>query len=604
MTAYEASQGSYSNRGGIITPEDLLSTEWLKEAESAQAHRSYFAFEAEKLNSYLSEHGAMKKNYGGSAYLHELVFDFDGAVVDLSHTLVEVRNFVRHLIKGMDVPEEYIQVWFSGYKGFHVHLDGRLFNAPPSPDLPYVIKKTVQDHFAHPLIDTAPINTAGLIRAPWTKHHRGTYKTLIPLRDLFSKQTPEMGVLPSMQERQKLPLWPKEAPDAVLQRYLSFAKRHSTFASDAKSIAKHDPTAMVTCMQKVFLRGPVKGRRHKDMLRVASWLWRSGIPKEGAIAAMAGWQDTDEEVARVIHQVYDRGYAYGCHDEVMSEYCDERCVFNRKKNFAMDVQGHEELAANLEQYTELLDSGKGFNLFHLYDKSDLREYRVLPYHLVLLLADTGIGKTLFMQDLLVKLRKRTLYLNLEMPEALMTRRFLQSEFGLTEKEVLQQIRTGRAQEMIERIDWLKMISEAPTLDVVERAVQQYKPEILVVDTTDGISVPEAGNSEMWHLRVIIEGLRKIARRYHTIVFAVHHINKSGARAISGEEDKPRRLSLNDATGNRSNVTKMDHVIGIEGKRDDTRRKLTSLKVRDGKPLNLPVEFDYERMAVTIEEKPF
>ena len=597
MLGFEGSHSSYSNRGLLLSELDLSSEAWLAQCEKDQAHNSMFAFDYEELKHFLSENSYMSKRFSGNVSMKTIVLDFDGAAVDISQTLVEVRNYVRYIMSYLDVPEEYIKVWFSGYKGFHVELDGRLFGMTASTTLPQIIKNTIYENMNHPLIDLSPVNTAGLIRSPFSKHKNGTYKTLIELRELFSNKTPSIGILPDMNERIAAIAWPEEDPEPVLRRIVSMPRLSRT-SSENTTVSAHDPTRLVTCMQMLISQGPKHGRRHQDILRLSSWLWRSGLPYEYAVKALEGWLP-EEELDRIVKNTYEKGYTYGCRDTVMQEYCSATCIFNKKKDYSMYVQSHDELAKNLANYISLIDQGKGFNLYSLYEQNSTKEYRILPSSLTLVMADTGIGKSLFVQDILVKMRKRTLYLNLEMPEALVTRRFIQSANNMTKNEVEDAIRDGRVSELVSKLEWLKMVSDAPTLEAIERACMQYKPEFVVVDTTDGISVPEAGNNEMWHLRVIIEGLRKIAQSTNTTIFAIHHINKSGSRAINGEDfaETARSISLNDATGNRSNVTKMDHVIAIEGERTSYMRRIKTIKNRDGEPLEINVKFDFPKMQV-------
>jgi hypothetical protein len=313
---------------------------------------------------------------------------------------------------------------------------------------------------------------------------------------------------------------------------------------------------------------------------------------------MSQWLEPAEGV-RLVAQVYAKGYTYGCSDPVMASFCDDKCMFNTRKDFAMDVPGYRQLSERLENYVKLLDEGRGFDLYDLYRVEGKKGYRILPGQVCVVIADTGIGKTLFVQDILRRLEKRTLYLNLEMQEDLVTRRFLQSFYNMTNEEVMTAVRRGEALRMIEGgLPWLRMISDAPTPELVERAVEQLRPEILVVDTTDGLMVPGQAAGSNTHLRAIVEAMRHIAHGHDPIVFLIHHINKSGARALSGEGmEKKRSLSINDGTGDRSYAQKSDHVIGIEGHPSEGFRRLRSLKVRDGSPLDLDMEFDFLRMRV-------
>lgn len=614
MLAVEISTESYSNRGGVAGL-DRWDTVVLTSVDK-QAHHSYFCYPKDALETFLEERSALSTKFDAPATLRELVLDFDGGEGMLDEVLLEVRLFVRHIMQQFDIPASCIRVWYSGKKGFHVCIDGRIFGIPPSRDLPYQVKDMIKRHFNHPMIDLAPVNPAGLIRTPWSLHTgTGMNKTIIPLSELFTKKDLELGSSDRFSDEEKLAFanwpsdeeWEEEGVGPLLNPLVNTTIRDSRrrFSEQNRNLARHDPTAMVTCMQKLLTRGPVSGRRHQDVLRLASWLWRSGIPAAHAVDVLHAWLP-QSELKHVVEYVYDKGYAYGCQDEVLVEFCDTRCVFHPKKNFAMDIHGSEEIDQALAEYIKMLDSGRGFDLVDLYTNGD-GTYRVVPGEMILLVADTGMGKTLWAQDLIFKVGKRTLWCENEMPQELMGRRFYQSALGVSKQEVISDIRRGNTHKYKVKMDHVRSIFEVVTMEQIERAVQQFRPEILVIDTTDGINVPEAGNNELWQMKAIIQGLRQIADRYKVIVLAIHHINKTGARALTGESDmkgRKRGLTLSDPGGKRDAVTKVDHVLGLEGDRNEPTRFLTSLKARDEKPLSIPLAFDFEHQQVNpIQQHP-
>lgn len=593
---YEYSEGTYANRGLVLKAEEAWSERAVAHAYHQTASMSYFAMDATAAD-HMARHGAMNSRFQGLYYLPWLILDIDGKGA-IDTVLHEAKGIVRYLLDTHNVPENAIQIWHSGKKGFHIYIAGSLFGMEPSNNLPADVKATVEKHFAHPLVDLVPINRAGLIRYPYSIHpDTGRRKAPISLTRLFSLNEEDViDLLFYEPVRPNAALLRPVKTDPILAHLVERGWHHrGDGASTEVSFAKHDPTRMVTCMQRLLARGPLSGRRHQDILRLASWLWRSGIPEEAARRVLEPWLE-DRELQRMIESSYVKGYSYSCSDKVMSEFCDPTCVFHKQKDYSMNIKSGDSLLGSVRQHIELVRQGQGIPVAQLYGGSE--EYMVYPTELVIVAADTGIGKSLFVQDLVSKVGRKTLYLNLEMPEYLVVRRFLQNRFGITKTEISRRFVEEETEGFAEVLEPIMMVSAAPTVDAIEQSVVRFKPEIVVVDTTDGISVPEAGNSDMWHMKVVVDGLRQIAQKYHVTVIAIHHLSKSGSRAINGTGmEKKRSMSLDDLTGRRDNVTKMDHVWGIEGDRRSSERILRSMKERDNGGFELRLVFDFERMSV-------
>lgn len=104
-----------------------------------------------------------------------------------------------------------------------------------------------------------------------------------------------------------------------------------------------NPSSVVTCMQKLVLRGPVSGRRHKDILRLVSAWRRHGIVASMARVMILTWLDMPDNspeaknFTKIVESVYKGEYSYGCKDEVMTEFCDSNCIFYKNKDFVLEV---------------------------------------------------------------------------------------------------------------------------------------------------------------------------------------------------------------------------------------------------------------------------
>ena len=194
--------------------------------------------------------------------------------------------------------------------------------------------------------------------------------------------------------------------------------------------------------------------------------------------------------------------------------------------------------------------------------------------------DTGAGKSALVQDMLCKINQKTLYLNLEMHESLVYRRFLQNKHNKTKEQILDMVKQG---EMFDQdLDFIDMLSQCPEITTINRLVGQKDYKFVVVDTSDGIQVDKAGNNEFVKLGMIIETFREIAQNKDIQVILIHHLKK--------RDDPNAPIQLNDLSGNRANVTKMDHVFALEG--IGQAKRLRSLKNRDQGELNINLNFDY------------
>ena len=87
---------------------------------------------------------------------------------------------------------------------------------------------------------------------------------------------------------------------------------------------------------------------------------------------------------------------------------------------------------------------------------------------------------------------------------------------------------------------------------------------------------------------IIDTLKQIDQKNHTIVFAIHHINKASA--------SNNNISLHSLKGSSNVVQKADKVIIIKGDESEKHRVIHSVKSRDEDKLELICHFNYETMS--------
>jgi archaellum biogenesis ATPase FlaH len=607
MAYVEVAMGKINWRGRTMPLQEVHAPSFARTHYGKSLWRSYFTF-GEELSPYILEHKALNNSYPHAIGLDKIRLDYDAE--DIEAVLETVRQVRESLFHVHGLHESQVQVWFSGRKGFHIDLPN-LFGVEPAPNTPAVVLAAVKKLFKHAHLDTHPIFPAGMIRLPWSKHEKsGLYKVPLTMQELFTLtagQIRELAAEPPT-TRKGFPLEPLEMTDAIWRD----ATREATIVVEKRVEAAekkkgfsmpdvvNDTTRYVTCAQTAFARGPVEGQRNHWALRLASWMRRSGLPKSVALLAVARWAEEQEprlqqELVKKAEEGYDR-YKFGCSDPYMSELCDSKCIFYNKKNYSMKLSRAEDMMLDLITYLKA-DKSRGFDLCELYGLPG-RSYFIAPGEVVMVTGDTGLGKSTIVQNWISELGRPSVYLNLEMAEKLTFRRFIQMRKRLSKEELeawlIQAPEEEAMQVARDSAGHISVLSISPELRDLERIMIEYQPEIMVIDTTDGISVEKAGNSDMAKLGFTIEEMRRLAQEHDIIVIGIHHINKSSS--------KEGVLDLNSLTGNRANVTKMDHVLGLQGDRFSKVRQLKTMKTRDGEPITIPLVFDTDRFRMEVDKE--
>jgi len=102
--------------------------------EPTDCFKTIFRFKEEYI-SYWESNNYSSSGFRGDCYSDFIPIDIDHK--DLNQALVITRNFIQWLYCELDVPLEAIETFFSGFKGFHVHIPTSLLGeVEPSDNLP------------------------------------------------------------------------------------------------------------------------------------------------------------------------------------------------------------------------------------------------------------------------------------------------------------------------------------------------------------------------------------------------------------------------------------------------------------------------------------
>ena len=567
----EIVEGSITNRN-ITIPLENYDSIVEKNAWNKEMYRSYYSFDETFQDHVISNKSV--KGFNGLIYLDDIVIDIDkGDIANSSFQGYVIDCISQLLDKGIMADD--INVWFSG-SGYHVKLRN-VFGFQPSKELHTKLKYTMEKHFD---FGDSIYDKTRIIRSEWSLNNKtGLHKVYIPInimQDMSYNDVKRIASSKSNYEtfrKKHSGFWDnffkkEQQFDPYLQ---SMVIASPTIVTPSENSNKGDVSTVVSCMQHVFNEGPVKGSRNMKLMRMVSSYKRAGVPFLVTLNGMLTWANgtlKDEEITRSVTNVYEGNYSYSCNDHIMSEYCDPKCIYFKRKDYTLEISSIDELESNLRTYINEDLSTRSIDMSDIFK---VPKYRLKPGELIVFSGDTGMGKSAFIQYLVTKAMKDCMYLSLEMKEELTFRRFAQMAIGKSQEWIDNEYSTNPDFTLTDKLKHIKIMTIAPRIDAIKKIVAEYNPNVLVLDTTDEIQV-EFNRGEIEKQNIIIDGLKQIAQRNNIIIIAISHLNKMSAAS--------NVVTLHSLKGSSNLVQKADKVLVIKGERNEKVRTISSEKSRD------------------------
>lgn len=581
----EIALGAPNNRGSAIPVGEL--GDWVTKAQvnGMPLYRSYYSFDAE-----LIDHLRVFKTirtFKGKRYLDQIIFDIDKGKDADAYVLERVRAFITRLTEDW-LAEEHIHTWFSG-SGYHVTIPD-IFQFEPTENLPLIVRATLTSHF--PEGDDI-YDHARIIRMGQTPNQKtGAYKIPLATQEVFNLTAVQIIALAKQGPRRdfEYPAPTFGVEDAKYHDRIIAPRQRLTFSDEntprVSAHTRDDPTRIVTCAQKMYNEGDGEGTRHQKIRAMTSIYRRSGLTLDAAIAMMTNWASTMDayEVKRIVSDGYEKGYRYGCDNDFLKKYCDSKCVYFQRKDYAPEVVTASGAEKEFNRFVTTDFTRTSFDLNEIFEISG--SYRFFPGEFVLVIGDTKLGKSALMQHICVRLpRMRVLYLSLEVAQNLTFRRFIQTAHNMTKPEVIEFYRKN-VDGLSDAISHIQIMTVAPELKAIRSIIADVDPQIVVVDTTDCIDVKFVKDS-LQKDEALGRGLKEIAQQMNVIIFGVHHISKASTRET---------LNIHSGKGGSTFEQKADKVIGIEGNMATPSRIIRALGSRDETGFRLATVFNYETMT--------
>jgi DNA repair protein RadA/Sms len=244
----------------------------------------------------------------------------------------------------------------------------------------------------------------------------------------------------------------------------------------------------------------------------------------------------------------------------------------------MEVASAKDMEA---RFRDSVRSGFGGAVLDINDIYNIGQpFKIYPGAYITIMGDTGLGKTAFIQNLMVKWRLPSLLFSLENSEQLMYRRFVQIKHGMTKEEVFEYYKYND-NHLSDDLSHVRIVTVKPLIQSIKDLLPTSGAKLVVIDTIDCIEVPF--KNDMDKLRVIPTELSFMAQQYGLIIIGVSHISKQASRGGA--------MDVHSTAGPATIEQRSDKVISIEGDRAHSYRIIKSQKARDETPFHLAAIHD-------------
>ena len=579
----EMAIGSPSKRGALVPLDDVWDIVYEQGKEQA-VYSSVYQYDEEAL-VFVKANGTIK-NFLGTRYIETIPIDIDRGDNSDEYTLKVAQSILEFLNKELHLKKGNYAIYYSG-TGYHIDLSAENFGFEPSPDLPFIVKATMMNMMSEFEPDPSVYTRTAILRLPHTLNIKSQlYKIPLTEEEFFN------GVNSIMEAASSRRL---DFGQDDLWGDLSLEKHIIKEVPKVRSMQKiNEPVNVVPCIQTLYNRGPSRGSRNHTLLRIASHFRRNGIPSDATKASLLHWNDNQLNPQIVIDKVestYNYGYKYGCHDDLLQKVCNPKCVYYKNKDYLVEIKTSGDLQKELESRLESDFTGKMINLAQMFGL-DNKDCNIYPGELVTIFGPTGANKTALAQNIALgydfandEIRREwqipTLYLSLELSGWYMHRRNQQIVSGMSKEDVTANYKYV-GDNYNQYLEHLNIQTVSPTPDMIQKAIRDLQPSLVVVDYIDLVEPPKGIRGEYEQVRYVSHFLSNLAVNLDIIIVQVSQVAR--------EYSRNQILDIYAGKGSGAIENASRKVIGINGKQDSTEKTVSLFKNSDGDLFDVELEW--------------
>jgi hypothetical protein len=314
-------------------------------------YATYFFF-SDELLTYIgvssSDSSPSISGYAGKVWAPFLPIDLDH--IDLMPALEAAKRLAAFFHERWGIDANALQVYFSGFKGFHLLLDSRLFgHVMPSKNLP-IIFDSIRRHLALELpeslrgtVDLSIKDRVRLLRLPNTIHEESKlYKIVLSSAELeqlsphaireLARAPRALTVTDESGFLSRADVTTNSAAAEMFHRIRRQASRltRKTFAYNFRRPADLSRLEFPCAgAEKIWESHIEHGQRNNCAIRLASKLRLLGLTEDEARAKLFEWNERNgielpaAEVQSVVLSAYQHRfpYRYSCRDSILRQFC-------------------------------------------------------------------------------------------------------------------------------------------------------------------------------------------------------------------------------------------------------------------------------------------
>tara|TARA_R100001443_G_scaffold107392_1_gene117238 strand:+ start:1887 stop:3662 length:1776 start_codon:yes stop_codon:yes gene_type:complete len=568
------------NRGFMIPKTELAShidTE-------VPLYRSLYLYDEAGKNQ-IDEAGSVGDFYG-TRWIDKILVDIDKGDNSNEETLRQAQACLFALGEYGVIPHKSIQPYFSG-SGYHLIIPNNVFNFEPSPELPYIVRKTMTSIL--PGIDDMVYIRTAIYRLPHTKNLKtNLYKiplTVKELETLKASEILELAKTPRLEYAYDSLIGEGELEEHIV--------KETAKVQELRPVTEN--TKVVPCVQRMLAIGPQKGTRNNILMRIASHFRRHGIPSEFAKVSLHHWNNgslDDGVLINKIEQTYNKGYQYSCQDKFMKEYCQTRCMFFKRKDYLIDVLSVDSLQDEFHARMTTDFQGRTVNLSKMLGLPSDVDATIYPGELVTIFGPTGSNKTTLAQNLAFgvdfvndKIVKEwqipTLFISLELSAWYMHRRHMQIVSGLGKENVNEKYDEVFKKHKDE-LSHVSIQTISPTIEQIKDKIRELNPAMVIVDYIDLVETPPHVKGEYEQIKHISHSLSNMAVNFDVIIIQISQVSRDYSR------NEVLDLYAGKGSGAIENASRK--VLGLNGQPESSVKNISMYKNTDGELFDTQVEW--------------
>ena len=565
---------------GVLIPQNEL----VNHLGDVPVYRSMYLYDSKAVDFADANNNSLR-NYYGSRAIDNILIDIDREQNTDDFTLRKCQGIVYQLTNEFDLQEHSFRVFFSG-SGYHIIIPNSVFNFPPSEELPFHVKETMIKLF--PDIDAMVYMRTGLYRVAHTLNKKtGLYKVPLTYNEVMNSTWQKIHDL-AKTPRYEFP-YTELFGDGELEGY-----KVSEVAISRTMGKVMEPRKIATCIQTMFNQGPQQGSRHKTMLRMISHYRRNGIPSTAAKAIMLEWNDgqlRDQEVIDQVEYSYNKGYKYGCQDDLMMSLCNPKCIYYKRKDYSVEVMTAQTMQNDLSSRLTTDFTGRSYNFSSQLGLNNV-DCTFFPGDLVTIFGPTGSSKTTLAHNIALgydhfndrineKAQIPTLYLSLELAGWYMHRRSLQIAANQSKDSVTADY--NNIYPLVkDKVSHISVQTVAPTLEQIQTKITELQPSMVIVDYIDLVETPPSVRGEYEQIKYISHGLSNMAVNNDIIIVQVSQVSRDYSR------NEVLDLYAGKGSGAIENASRK--VIGLNGQANSPNKEVKLFKNTDGELFNTMLEW--------------